>query len=248
MALTTKNYGNTVRGEYSNVKDTFPASVDAASVAAGQVATVDTLVGGTGYTTSSVETATTTSGSGTGMTVTYTAVAGAVTAVTIVNPGTGYAVNDTQTITAGNTDATFDVATLGDLISSVNNLEKIVGTFTSFTTDCQPGDYIWFTTTDELVEIRNIVDDTNLTLAAAVPTSVTDVAWKIVRKSDNGFNRVSWVIDSVGAASINEIAYPASTSETLGDTQPNGQGGGRRIAPIIVDSTANSNVVYVTGE
>jgi hypothetical protein len=247
MALTTKNYGTTVRGEYSNVKDTFPASVDASAVADGQVATVDTIVGGTGYTTSAVETATTTSGSGTGMTVTYTAVAGAVTVVNIVNPGTGYAVNDTQTITAGNTDATFDVATLGDLVSTVNNLEKVVGTFTAFTTDCQPGDFIWFTTVDELYEIRNIVDDTNLTLMLPAP-SLTDVAYKIVKKSDNNFNKISWLIDAANPAKINEIDYPASTSETLGNDLPNGQGGGKRISPIIVDSTGNGNIVYVTGQ
>jgi len=77
----------------------------------GGVLTTDTLVGGSGYTTSAVETATT-GGTGVGLTVTYTAAAGAVTAIVIVNDGAGYTIGDTITIAAGGADATFDVLTV----------------------------------------------------------------------------------------------------------------------------------------
>ncbi len=133
-------------------------------------------------------------------------------------------------------------------VSTVNNLEKVVGVGTVFTTDFQRGDHIWFTTTDELVEIRNIVDDLNMTLSRPAPTSVTGVAFSIVKKSDNNFKTVSWLIDAANPAKINEIDYPASTSRSYGNDKPNGQGGGNRISPIIVDSTGNSNIVYVSAE
>ena len=79
-------------------------------IGGGAVATVDNLVGGTGYTTSTD--VPTTGGTGTGLTVDITAVAGVITVVAINEPGTGYLVDDTITITTGNADATIDVATV----------------------------------------------------------------------------------------------------------------------------------------
>lgn len=84
---------------------------DIASVFIGVPATVDTIVGGSGYTaTTGVAT---TGGSGSGLTVNTTVSAGAITAVAINATGSGYEVNDTITVSGG-TGGTFDIATLAD--------------------------------------------------------------------------------------------------------------------------------------
>jgi hypothetical protein len=77
--------------------------------AGGGVLTVDTLVGGGGY---SAGIAAVSGGTGSGMIVSFTVTGDAVSGVTIINPGKGYTVNDTLTILSGDEDATFDVATV----------------------------------------------------------------------------------------------------------------------------------------
>ena len=165
MALTTVTVGSVVKGEYSNVKDTFPASV----------------------------------------------------------------------------------APTSGTISTVNGLNKqVVGVGTVALTDLQKGDFIWFTTTDELIEVENVVGDLAFSLVTGTSAPLSGVAFKIVKK--NGFSSISWMIDSLGTAEINTIVYPAQSSESFGNSKPNGQGGGRRLSPIIVDTTTNGNIAYVTGE
>ncbi len=104
----------------------------------GDVLTVDTIVGGTGYTTATG--VATTGGGGSSLTVDITASAGAVTAVTINAAGTGYAVDETITISGGGGNATFDVATIG------NN--DITGFRTRFEKDLRPGDVVTPTLSD----------------------------------------------------------------------------------------------------
>jgi len=76
----------------------------------GPVLTVDNLLGGTGY--ANATNVATTGGSGTGLTVDIAVAAGVIVAVAINNAGTGYAVGDIITVTGGNNDGTFDVATI----------------------------------------------------------------------------------------------------------------------------------------
>ncbi len=139
------------------------------------------------------------------------------------------------------------IAPTSGTVSSVNGLDKkIVGSGTTFLADIKRGDYIWFTTTDEVAEVENVVDDENLTLKASLITTVTGVAWKIVPK--NGYRNVSWFVDDVASATVNNIAYPAGVSRSLGNSKPNGEGGGGRIAPVLIDSTVNGNTVYAVAE
>ena len=75
----------------------------------GRPATVNTIVGGSGYTSSTaVET---TGGTGFGLTVNTTASAGALTAIVINNKGTGYSVNDVINVEGG-TGGTFTIASV----------------------------------------------------------------------------------------------------------------------------------------
>jgi hypothetical protein len=93
------------------------------------------LVGGTGYVSAGTGVATTSSAGGTGMTVDYTVAAGAVTAITAIrNCGSGYTNGDTQTIQAGNSDATFVITILAGaatltLASQYKHHWPWVGTF-----------------------------------------------------------------------------------------------------------------------
>tara|TARA_Y100000004_G_scaffold130685_1_gene147367 strand:+ start:782 stop:8344 length:7563 start_codon:yes stop_codon:yes gene_type:complete len=97
------------------------------------VQTFDNLVGGTGY--SEANGVATTGGTGSGLTVNITSVnAGVVTGISIATPGSGYATNQTITITGGGGNATFDT----DLLIQPN----ITGFRTKFSTDLRPGDVI----------------------------------------------------------------------------------------------------------
>lgn len=142
---------------------------------------------------------------------------------------------------------TFPASAAGSgTLSTVNGLNKqMVGVTTTFLQDIEKGDFIWFTTTDELIEVENVVSDTRASLVRGTATALSGVAYKIVKK--NGFRSISWMIDGAAAADINSITYPSSSSSSDSDVKPNGQGGGARRDPILVDSTANANVVYVTG-
>jgi len=139
------------------------------------------------------------------------------------------------------------VAPTSGTVSSVNGLNtRIIGVGTVFLSDIQKGDFIWFTTTDEVREVVSITDDLTLTLKLPVSTTVTGVAFKVVPKK--GYRNVSWGIDDAAGADINGISYNANMSRTISDNKPNGQGGGKRIAPLLIDSTVNGNTVFVAAE
>ena len=80
------------------------------------VATVDTIVAGSGYsaTASTAYLNTTSDGSGTGLTIRITSVGGSgnITGVAVVDGGKGYAVDETITIPGGNGAGRVDVATI----------------------------------------------------------------------------------------------------------------------------------------
>jgi hypothetical protein len=81
-------------------------------VVQGQILTLNTLVGGTLYTTGTYSAVALTGGSGTGATANITVAGGAVTAVTVVNGGSGYDVNETLSATAatiGGTGSGFSI-------------------------------------------------------------------------------------------------------------------------------------------
>ena len=85
------------------------------------VTDTDTLVGGTGY--STTLDVNTTGGDGSGLTVDIVANASnVVTSVTVNNPGTGYTVGNTITITGGNADATFDIKTITNSVNANHHL------------------------------------------------------------------------------------------------------------------------------
>jgi len=138
------------------------------------------------------------------------------------------------------------VAPTGGTISTGYRLDQLIGVGTSFLSDLEKGDVIWFTTTDELADVIAIDGDLKVTLSREISGSLAGVAFRVVKK--NGFKSISWLIDSANPALINTIEYPLGTSKSYGNDKPNGQGGGRRTNPVLVDSTLNGNIVYVSGE
>lgn len=86
-----------------------PGNKDKLTIFEGVPATVDTIVGGSGYTASSA--VATTGGSGSGLTVNTTVSTGAITEIAINVAGSGYKIDDTITVSGG-TGGTFDIATL----------------------------------------------------------------------------------------------------------------------------------------
>lgn len=86
--------------------------ITVSATALNAVATIDTLVAGTGYTNGTFTDVATTGGSGTGLTLNITVAGGVVTAAAIACPGSGYTVGNDPVIVGGNADATVNVATL----------------------------------------------------------------------------------------------------------------------------------------
>lgn len=125
MSLTLTTLKNTelesvvkITGSGDNVTINLRTDLAKSTQKYGIVATVDTLVGGTGYSTTTGTA--TTGGTGTGLTVNVTQSGGIVSAVAINNPGTGYTVADVITISGGGGNSTFHVATLVDGLPTVN--------------------------------------------------------------------------------------------------------------------------------
>jgi hypothetical protein len=123
---------------------------------AGGVATTNTLVAGTGYAPApgNLANVATTGGTGTGCTVDITIDGGGtITAVTVNQMGNGYTVGDTLTVTGGNADATFDVATLGVTNNAISDI--ILG-FSDHTSDLQAFEATW--TVKEIYAQMNVLN------------------------------------------------------------------------------------------
>ena len=108
---TTVNSDGAIINAVINAAGTGYANGETITIAnpnAGGAKTVDTIVGGTGY--SNATGVATTGGGGTGLTLDLTTSGGAVSSVAINAAGSGYAIDDTITITNANADG---VKTLG---------------------------------------------------------------------------------------------------------------------------------------
>ena len=160
----------------------------------------------------------------------------------------------TINIQSGVADASYDnvkdtfpqsAAPTGGTVSTSGRKDYIVGSGTSFLSDFKLGDYIWFTTTDEVVKISNIVSDTELYINKELSGAVSGVAFKVVPRE--GWKMVSVAVDGAGAANINNIQYPASYSVSYGNGRTVSNGG-RRQEPVLIDSTVSGNVVLVNAQ
>jgi len=234
MAVTTISNTGSVYAEYDNVKETFPVSTASSTALEGEVLTVDTLVAGTGYTT--ITSAPISGGTGTGLVVNITAAAGLVTEVTVVDGGVGYLVNDTITLTGGNADATFDVATISENKVSVAG-RVVVGTYSQFLTEAVKGDWIWLKDNDELRRIESVSDDTKIILETNATTDAS-TTYGIIKRQ--GFNKVRVMADNATVAKINKVEMPISFEDEFRTDL--------RFIPILIDTTANANAVTVSAQ
>lgn len=130
-------------------------------------------------------------------------------------------------------------------VSTVNGANLLViGSGTAFTTAVEVGDWIWFKTADELAEVVSVVSDTELYLKATPGTTATADTYGIVPKIS--YKSISWMIDADGVADVNRITFPADTTNVYSSGKPNTNGGGRRVPPFLIDTTASANNVYVS--
>src|SRR3990167_5369205 len=126
------DYHSSIYGSVTFESGTFVLSADGLDITgsdagitlsnAGVPATLDTLVGGTGYT---VGTKATTGGTGTGLTVTITEAGGIIQTAVIANAGTGYTTGDTVNIVGGNDDATINVATIEPVVITIPTAKRL---------------------------------------------------------------------------------------------------------------------------
>ncbi len=109
----------TIYTEYKTILQFYPITLTAANLiylkqptttvwayTISGITSLNTLVGGSSYTTGSYLARALTGGTGTGATANFTIAAGAVTAVTIVNPGSNYVAGDTLSVNNANVGGT----------------------------------------------------------------------------------------------------------------------------------------------
>lgn len=144
-----------------------------------------------------------------------------------------------------NVKETFPASVTGEgRVDTVNGANKrVIGdSNTEFLSKVQLGDFIWFTSTDEIREVESVTDDHTLTLKFGTASPIVAGNFKIVPKT--GYRSVSWSIDTVAGATINGIAYESGMSKTVGNSNP----GVRRVAPVLIDTTVGLNTVFVGAE
>ena len=132
------------------------------------------------------------------------------------------------------------VAATGTITSANNRL--IVGSSTLFTTELQEGDWIFISGQSEVQKVVNIVSNTELVLQDAFTTPLSASAFKSVPK--NQYTMISWLIDTAGTAEIDGNVFPASASATVENFTVR-DGRASLVDPIVMDTTTNSNVIYV---
>ncbi len=123
-------------------------------------------------------------------------------------------------------------------IDAVNNGTLITGTGTLFTTEFQVGEYLYIPDYSEFRKIESINSDTEMVIKSAF-TTATFSNQTAKRVPMNTYRMISWSVDAAGTAKIDNITMEAGDSGTLSMI------GGKRPEPILIDSTANSNNVFV---
>ena len=237
-----RNNSNAIRfGANIILNDAQPIELSTVSVSytAGGVLSVDSLSGGTGGYAEETGVATTTSGSGTGMTVDITVEedTGVVTLATVNAPGSGYALDDTITIT--NTNNTSGVGTVDTIGAADTN--RAAGTYniaaSNYTTDASGADATFTVVVDSsgaatvtVVERGTgfVIDETITILDTALGGGGTGIA----------------TVDTVGAAD----ASRAEGSYTIGvnDYTATGSGLGAQFS-VVVDSSGAATVGVTSG-
>lgn len=139
-----------------------------------------------------------------------------------------------------NVKDTFPQSTsLTGTVSAVNNKALIKGVGTAFSSELQVGEWLFDTTNNEIRQIGSIQSDTELTLREPFSNALSGATVKRVPRQT--YRLISWSIDSVGTAKIDNIEFPVSKSGAIGiDVEAR-----VRPKPFIIDSTANSNKVFI---
>jgi hypothetical protein len=137
-----------------------------------------------------------------------------------------------------NVKETFPVSaapTSGTITIVAGQPKLVVGTTTVFLTDFNVGDYIWFTSTDELRRIESISSDTELILQQPVAGAITAQAFKTIKAI--GYKTISWANDITGVSNINGVAFPSGISSSYE---------GKKV--LLIDSTVGGGTVSVMAE
>ena len=203
-----------------------------------------TLVGGTSYV-NATNVATSSSGSGFGLTVNITA-AGAVTVVTVNNPGQGYAVGETITISGGDDNATIEVLSTFNRVTTADiasvRFASTVSTITNTVTfdSCHfVGSSYAFNTDEEIqgITVQNSKFNT-LWQGALIGTGTP------INGGPQGFRLLHNLFDTIfqegiviGAVSNNMTGY-----NIFLDVGTSFQGGNQTPSTPIIDINGDNNV------
>jgi len=142
-----------------------------------------------------------------------------------------------QHLTYTNVKDTFPISTA--LTGTVTDAgpARLIGTGTLFTDELQVGEWIYIAANTECRQIKHILSDTELVLDQAFAAAVSGATPRRVPRQT--WRGISWLIDADGTARIDNQLFEPGKSGALSYM------GGRRPNPIIIDSTTNSNDVFL---
>lgn len=129
-------------------------------------------------------------------------------------------------------------------IDSDNDGRDIYGTGTLFASEFQVGEYLFVAAKSEVRRIKNIQSDTKISLDEPFSGAALSGATPLRVERPNR-RSISFSIDTTGAADINGVMLAAGTSNTFQSSGNNSVGRQYQV-PIVIDSTANANVVSVS--
>lgn len=122
---------------------------------------------------------------------------------------------------------------------------KVIGTGTLFTTEAKVGDWIYVAAQNELRRIVSISDNLSLTIDNAFTTPLAGGVFVLTPKSD--LKEITVIVGPGGAAVIDGVSVPASSTWTFDKTQRERTSGPNDfIDPIIVDATGGTTAYVVT--
>ena len=126
-------------------------------------------------------------------------------------------------------------------ISSVNDGTLIIGVGTLFLTELSRGEWIYVAAETEIRQVREVMSDTELILEREFTNTLSGATPRLTPRQT--YREISWRIDSAASAKIDNIEMQAGQAGTLSLTRVNNYG--KRPAPVIFDSTENSNTIYL---
>jgi hypothetical protein len=126
--------------------------------------------------------------------------------------------------------------------STMSRKDRIIGSGTLFTTELQPGDFLYDATNTEIRKIISIESATELTVDEEFSNTLSVSTLK--KTPPIGYQSIAYLIDSTSGETVDGQLLPDGATGTYAvNSSPSTT---RRPRPLILDSTTNDGKIIVT--